>query len=148
MALRSVKTPTSIPPGLIVSSSITNKPHSLRFASKPTASLAVRSNLIKLKPASPRAAAKRHAGEARELGESGAVASRCADSRTRWGLKSTRVGRRFRSFTSAVSFSGDVILLSRRFRVESCRKLSKELCARAREAEQYFIGLVDLIYMY
>ncbi|CAN6904390.1 unnamed protein product [Brassica oleracea] len=56
MALRSVKTPTSIPPGLIVSSSIINKPHSLRFASKPTASLAVRSNLIKLKPASPRAA--------------------------------------------------------------------------------------------
>ncbi|KAF3574176.1 hypothetical protein F2Q69_00061857 [Brassica cretica] len=56
MALRSVKTPTSIPPGLIVSSSIINKPRSLRFASKPTASLAVRSNLIKLKPASPRAA--------------------------------------------------------------------------------------------
>ncbi|KAF2619709.1 hypothetical protein F2Q68_00041535 [Brassica cretica] len=56
MALRSVKAPTSIPPGLIVSSSIINKPHSLRFASKPTASLAVRSNLIKLKPASPRAA--------------------------------------------------------------------------------------------
>ncbi|KAG2257943.1 hypothetical protein Bca52824_077237 [Brassica carinata] len=56
MALRSVKTPTSIPPGLIVSPSIINKPHSLRFASKPTASLAVRSNLIKLKPASSRAA--------------------------------------------------------------------------------------------
>ncbi|CAF2047578.1 monothiol glutaredoxin-S14, chloroplastic [Brassica napus] len=55
MALRSVKAPTSIPPGLIVSSSVINKPQSLRFASKPTASLAVRSNL-KLKPASPRAA--------------------------------------------------------------------------------------------
>ncbi|CAN7095025.1 unnamed protein product [Brassica rapa subsp. narinosa] len=55
MALRSVKTPTLTPPGVVVSSSIINKPHSLGFASTPTASLAVRSHL-KLKPASPRAA--------------------------------------------------------------------------------------------
>ncbi|KAF8101919.1 hypothetical protein N665_0201s0222 [Sinapis alba] len=52
MALRSVKTPTSIPPTAAgISSSIVKKPQSLRFAYKPTASLAVRSNL-KLKPSS------------------------------------------------------------------------------------------------
>ncbi|KAJ4895848.1 hypothetical protein Rs2_22642 [Raphanus sativus] len=52
MALRSVKTPTLTPPGVVfISSSIINKPQSLRFVSS---SLAVRSNL-KLKP-SPHAA--------------------------------------------------------------------------------------------
>ncbi|KAG7560892.1 Glutaredoxin [Arabidopsis thaliana x Arabidopsis arenosa] len=41
MALRSVKTPTLITPVAVVSSSVINKPQSIRFSLKPTAALAV-----------------------------------------------------------------------------------------------------------
>ncbi|CAA0386451.1 unnamed protein product [Arabidopsis thaliana] len=57
MALRSVKTPTLITPVAVVSSSGTNKPHSIRFALKPTSALVVHNHQLsfygsnlKLKP--------------------------------------------------------------------------------------------------
>ncbi|ESQ44970.1 hypothetical protein EUTSA_v10010760mg [Eutrema salsugineum] len=61
MALRSVKTPTLVTPAGVVSSSTVNKPQSFRFASKPTATLAIHNrhlsiyginSNLKLKPAS------------------------------------------------------------------------------------------------